>query len=80
MLGSLKTESSIAEISKLGACDHCRKIASKNLVRMIQSYCSLKAGIMSVDSCRGPSKYLSNRNPFPHGAGCFVAGKELFLN
>ena len=58
MLSSLKTESSIAEISKLGGCDHCRKIASKNSARMIQSYRSLKAGIEASTPMQGTIEVL----------------------
>lgn len=74
MLSSLKTWSSIAEISDLGGCDHCRKRTFKNQMRIIQSYGCLKAGISDFH------RYFSNRNPFPHEAGCFTAGKELFFS
>lgn len=53
MLSSLKTGSSITEISDLGGCDCCRKIASKNWMRIIQSYRSLKAGIAASTAHAG---------------------------
>lgn len=59
MLSSLKTGSSIAEISNVGGCDRCIKIASENWLKMTQSYCFPKAGIAASTAPAGDHRGTS---------------------